>query len=350
MREIKIGSYKVGPAFPPFIVAEMSGNHGGSLEKALAIVKAAKEAGAHAVKLQTYTADTITIDKREDEFLITDKNSLWFGRNLYELYDEAHTPWEWHKPISQLCQKLGLIFFSTPFDETAIDFLEDLDVPCYKIASLEITDHGLLKKAAQTGKPLIVSTGGATLEEIQDAVEVVRKAGCKDLILLKCTSGYPAPPHELHLQTLPDLSKRCGVAVGLSDHTLGIGVAIASISFGACLIEKHVTLSRSEGSVDSAFSLEPEELQQLVVESQRAWEAIGQIHYGPTNSEKSSLLLRRSLYFMKDLKKGKQIHLGDIRSIRPAKGLPPKEYDRVIGRTTSKDVKRGDPVSWDVIK
>lgn len=350
LNDIAIDAHKIGPRHPPFIVAEISANHNQSLKRALQLVDAAKAAGVHAVKLQTYTADTITLDIHEGDFLIQDPKSLWAGRSLYDLYQEAYTPWEWHQEIFQYCRKIGLTVFSTPFDATAVDFLEKLQAPCYKIASLEIVDHALIKKAASTGKPLIMSTGGATRSEIEEAVNVARGTGCKEIILLKCTSTYPATPKDSHLRTLPHLAEDFAVHVGLSDHTLGIGAAIASIPFGSCLIEKHLTLSRSDGGLDAAFSLEPDEFKALVIESKRAWEALGTVHYGPTESEETSLTLRRSLYFVKDLKAGEVITDSHIRSIRPGKGLPPKELPHLIGLRVSQAVKRGDAVRWELIQ
>lgn len=350
MQEIVIESYKIGSEHPPFIIAEMSGNHKGSLEKALRLVDKAKESGVHALKLQTYTPDTITLDIREREFLITDQKSLWKGRNLYDLYQEAHTPWEWHKPIFDRCRELDIICFSTPFDETAVDFLEDLQVPCYKIASLEIVDHPLIRKVAKTGKPVIMSTGGSTLSEIAEAVEVAREAGCKDLILLKCTTAYPASPGDINLRTLPHLSSSFNALVGLSDHTLGLGVPIASVALGACVIEKHLTFSRAEGGVDSAFSLEPEEFKTLVEESKKAWQALGSIQYKPLPAEQTSLSHRPSLYFVEDLSSGSIVQPEHIRSVRPANGLHPKEFDKVIGLKLNKAIKKGMPVSWEVFK
>ncbi len=346
MQEVKIGSYKVGPAHPPFIVAELSANHNGSLKRALKTVEAVKKAGAHAIKLQTYTADTITLNLRTKEFMISDKKSLWFGKNLYDLYQEAYTPWEWHKTLFDHARKLGLIAFSTPFDETAVDFLETLHVPCYKIGSLEIVDLPLIKKVAATKKPLILSTGGATLAEIKAAVQVAREGGCKQLVLLKCTTAYPTQPKECHLRTLPDLAKKFGTLVGLSDHTMGICVPVASISLGAVLIEKHFTLSRADGGVDSAFSMEPEELKALVVETGKAWEALGNVHYGPLPAEKTSLSHRPSLFFSKDLKAGATVGIKDIVSVRPALGLPPKESEAICGLKLSAAVKKGTPVAW----
>lgn len=350
MKEILIGKHKIGPNQPPFVIAELSGNHNGSLEEALKLVVAAKEAGVPAIKLQTYTPDTITLPIKEREFFIDDPKSLWYGRSLYELYQEAHTPWEWHKPIFDRCRELDLICFSSPFDETAVDFLESLNVPCYKIASLEIVDLPLIRKAAATGKPLIISTGAATLTEIDEAVQAAKKGGCKDLILLKCTSAYPATPSDTHLRTIPNLIETFETLVGLSDHTVGIGIPLASIALGCCMIEKHLTLSRDKGGVDSAFSLEPHEFKLLVTESKRAWESLGTIHYGPLASEKVSFSHRPSLYFVKDLEAGQIVKPEDIRSVRPGKGLAPKEFEHVVGLELKVPVHFGTPVSWDHFK
>jgi len=350
MLEICIGAYKIGPNHPPFIVAEISGNHNGSLDRALEIVKVAKDAGAHAVKLQTYTADTITLDVREGDFCIRDEKSLWNGRNLYELYQEAYTPWEWHQPIFDYAKKLGLVAFSTPFDETAVDFLEKLNVPCYKIASLEIVDLPLIKKVAATGKPLIISVGVSSLAEIHDAVAVAREVGNKDIILLKCTSAYPAKPKDCHLRTIPHLASCFNTLVGLSDHTLGFGVPIASVALGACLIEKHLTLSRSDGGVDSGFSTEPDEFKILVEESRKAWESLGQICYLASDSEKTTLSHRPSLFFVQDLPPGTIVQPSHIRTVRPNSGLPPKEHDKVVGLQLKEAVKKGTPVKWDLFK
>lgn len=345
---ISIGSYLVGAGKPPFIVAELSGNHRGSYERLVKLVDAAHAAGAHAIKLQTYTPDTITLDIHTNEFMIHDPQSLWAGRSLYNLYQEAHTPREWHVPIFEHCRKLGITVFSTPFDETAVDFLEDLHVPCYKIASLEIVDLPLIRKAASTKKPLILSTGASTLDEIEEAVTAARDAGCKDLILLKCTAAYPAKSEDMNLRTIPDMAKKFGVDVGLSDHTLGIGVALASVALGSCLIEKHFTLNRSEGGVDSAFSMESHELKSLVIESKRAWEALGTISYEPLESEKGIGLNRPSIYFIEDIPAGTIVDAHHLRTVRPGKGLPPKEMDKLIGKKLLKDVKKGTPASWDL--
>ena len=349
MNHFLIGSRKIGAGEPPFIIAEMSGNHNQSLDRALAIVEAAATAGAHGIKLQTYTADTMTLNLSHGEFFIKDPKSLWEGRSLYELYEEAHTPWEWHKPIFDRARELGLIAFSTPFDATSVEFLESLEVPCYKIASFEIIDLPLIKQVAETGKPMIISTGMASIAEIDDAVRTARENGCKDLVLLKCTSNYPASPENSNLATLPHLKDLFGVQVGLSDHTLGVGVAIASVALGATVIEKHFTLDRSDGGVDAAFSLEPDELKQLVVETERAALALGQISYGPTDAERSSLQYRRSLYITKDLQAGDILSADNLRSIRPGHGLSPKNYNRVIGKSVNQDIQKGTPISWDYI-
>lgn len=350
MKEINIGSLVVGPSHPPVIVAEISGNHQHSLERVLQLIKMAKNAGVHAIKLQTYTPDTITLDIKGREFAIEDPDSLWKNRTLYELYQEAHLPWEWHRPIFDYCRQLGIEIFSTPFDETAVDFLETLQVPCYKIASPEIVDHALIRKVAQTGKPLILSTGASTLLEIGEAVVVAREAGCQQLILLKCTAAYPAQPKDIHLRTLFHLAQTFETFVGLSDHTLGIGVAIASIAFGACLIEKHFTLSRQEGGVDSAFSMEPLEFQSLVIEAKRAWEALGSIRYAPLPVERVTHSHRPSLYFIEDLPQGTIVQTQHIRTVRPGKGLAPKELSQIVGLTLRASVKKGTPVNWEIFK
>jgi N-acetylneuraminate synthase len=350
MKEIQIGTRKIGLSHPPFIVAELSGNHNRSLDRALLLVELAKKAGAHAVKLQTYTPDTITLDIKEGEFLIEDQESLWKNRNLYDLYREAHLPWEWHEAIFEYCHQLGIEVFSSPFDETAVDFLENLHVPCYKIASPEIVDHDLIRKVAQTGKPLIISTAASTLAEIGEAVAVARNVGCDQIILLKCTAAYPCPPKEVHLRTLPHLRECFDTLVGLSDHTMGIGVAIASIPLGACLIEKHFTAARKDGGVDSAFSMEPHELQALVEESNRAWEALGQIHYDPLYAERVTLSHRPSLYFVEDLVEGTIVQSQHVKSLRPGKGLSPKELPHILGLTLMRSVKKGTAVNWEVFK
>jgi len=331
----------------PFIIAEMSGNHNHSLERALEIVDAAADAGVDALKIQTYTADTITIDKRDGEFFIADPNSLWKGESLYSLYQKAYTPWEWHKPIFDRCKEKGIIGFSTPFDFTAVDFLEDLDVPFYKIASFENVDIPLIHKIAKTGKPIIASTGMASLAELSELVETAKANGCNDLTLLKCTSSYPATPAGSNLATIPHMKALFDCTVGLSDHTLGIGAAVASIAFGAMVIEKHFTLSRAEGGVDAAFSLEPHEMKQLVQEVNAAYEAIGSVHYGLTSQE--STKFRRSLYIVEDMKAGDVITEKNMRSIRPGFGLLPKYYDILLGKKVKCDVKRGTALTWDMI-
>lgn len=342
----KLGQYQIGIEHPPFIIAEMSGNHNQSIERAFEIVEAAAKAGAHAIKLQTYTADTMTLNIREGDFLIKDSKSLWNNRNLYELYQEAHTPWEWHKPIFEHARKHNIIPFSTPFDETAVDFLESLDVPFYKVASFEMTDLPLIRKIASTRKPIIVSTGMANLAELEDAVKTLRSSGCEDFVLLKCTSTYPATPENTNLMTIPHLRQLFQCEVGLSDHTMGVGVAVASIALGARVIEKHFTLSRADGGVDSAFSLEPDELRALVVETERAYLGLGRVSYGASAAEKKSLQFRRSLYIVNDLKPGQVVTRSDVRVIRPGFGLPPKHLDEVIGKRVREEVKRGTAVSW----
>jgi len=347
---IKIANRLIGRDHSPFIIAEMSGNHNQSLERALEIVEAAAKTGAHGLKLQTYTADTMTLDIKEGEFFINDPNSLWYGHSLYELYQQAHTPWEWHEPILKRCKELGIIGFSTPFDATAVDFLESLDVPCYKIASFENTDLPLIRKVASTGKPMIISTGMATVAELDETVRTAREAGCQDIILLKCTSTYPATPENTNLLTIPHLRELFDVQVGLSDHTMGIGAAVASVALGATVIEKHFTLRRDDGGVDAAFSMEPAEMAQLVIESERAWQALGQVYYGQTKAEKSSLAYRRSLYVVKDLKVGDVLAPDNLKTIRPGLGLPPKYYKVLLGQAVQRDLKRGTPITWDCLK
>lgn len=341
----------IGKTHKPFIIAEMSGNHNQSLERALKIVEAAAEAGVDALKLQTYTADTMTLDISGGEFIIEDKNSLWYGENLYNLYKKAYTPWEWHKPIFDKCKELGIIAFSTPFDATSVDYLEGLNVPCYKIASFENIDIPLLKKVAQTGKPVIMSTGMVTLEELTESVETLKNNGCKEIILLKCTSSYPASPENTNILTIPDMKQRFPYCeIGLSDHTMGIGVSVASVALGATVIEKHFTLSRADGGVDAAFSMEPEEMKQLVIETERAWQALGKVSYDLTEKEKASLKFRRSLYIIEDMKVGEVLSEKNLRAIRPGYGLPPKHYEDLLGKKVVKDVKKGTPVSWELVE
>jgi pseudaminic acid synthase len=347
--KIRIGGREVGKNVPPLIVAEMSGNHNQSLERALAIVEAAAKTGAHALKIQTYTPDTMTIDLDEREFHISDPKSLWAGASLYKLYGEASTPWEWHKAIFDRARKLGMIPFSTPFDDTAVDFLETLNVPCYKIASFENTDLPLIRRVAATGKPLIISTGMATVAELDETVRAAREAGCSDLILLKCTSTYPATAEDTNILTIPHLRELFGCEVGLSDHTMGVGVSIASVALGATIIEKHFTLNRADGGVDSTFSMEPAEMAQLVVEAERAWQALGDVSYGPTEAEKKSVLYRRSLYVVTDLKAGDVLTQDNVRAIRPGLGLATKYLGQVIGKTVKQDVKRGTALDWTLI-
>lgn len=346
---MKIGNREIGRGHAPFIIAEMSGNHNQSLQRALEIVEAAAKCGAHALKLQTYTRDTMTLDLDEREFYISDPNNLWAGTSLYKLYSEAYTPWEWHKPIFDRAHELGMIAFSTPFDDTAVDFLEDLDVPCYKIASFENNHLPLIRKVAATGKPMIISTGMATLGELDEAVQTACAAGCKELVLLKCTSTYPASPQNSNVTTIPHLRELFGCEVGLSDHTMGIGVAIAAAAHGATVIEKHFTLSRAEGGVDSAFSLEPQELRALVVETERAWQSLGRITYGPTEAEQKSLVYRRSLYIAQDMKAGDMLTPENLRIIRPGKGLQPRYYEQFLGKRVIRDVKKGEAVQWDFV-
>ncbi|WP_339136112.1 MAG: pseudaminic acid synthase [Candidatus Electrothrix sp. GW3-4] len=346
---ITIGNRKIGHTEKPFIIAEMSGNHNQSLDRALEIVEAAAKAGAHGLKIQTYTPDTMTLDLNEGEFHISDPDSLWAGKSLYELYGEAYTPWEWHSPIFDRARELGIIPFSTPFDETAVDFLENLDVPCYKIASFENTDLPLIRRVAATGKPLIISTGMATIAELDETVRAAREAGCNDLVLLKCTSTYPATADNTNILTIPHMRELFDCEVGLSDHTMGVGVSVASIALGATVIEKHFTLNRADGGVDSTFSLEPAEMAQLVTETERAWQSLGKITYGTTQSEEKSRMFRRSLYITKDLKAGDVLTKDNIRTIRPGHGLPPKCLELILGKQICRDVKRGTPLLWDCI-
>ncbi|MBN8553984.1 MAG: pseudaminic acid synthase [Deltaproteobacteria bacterium] len=348
-KNFRIAHFMVGKDHKPFIVAEMSGNHNQSLDRALAIVDAAAAAGAHALKIQTYTADTMTLNLKRDEFLIKDPKSLWNNRSLYDLYEEAHTPWAWHEPIFDRCKKYGMIGFSAPFDETAVDFLESLNVPCYKVASFEMTDLPLIQKIAATKKPIIISTGMANEKEISEAVRAAKNAGCENLILLKCTSTYPATPENTNLVTIPHMKKLYGCPIGLSDHTMGIGCSVASVALGAVMIEKHFTLKRSDGGVDSAFSLEPEEMKSLVIESERAFLGLGKIQQGPQAAEKPSLQFRRSLYIAKDMKAGEVFTKANLRKIRPGFGLAPKFYNDLLGKKVTKDVVMGTPVSSDLV-
>ncbi len=344
---VAIAGRRIGRDAPPFLIAEMSGNHNQSLQRALEIVEAAARAGAHALKIQTYTADTMTLDLDEGEFHI--EHPLWGGQSLYALYQQAYTPWEWHRPIFERARELGMLAFSTPFDETAVDFLEELDVPAYKIASFENTDLALIRKAAATGKPMIISTGMATVAELDESVRAARAAGCRGLVLLKCTSTYPATAENSNLLTLPHLRELFGCEVGLSDHTMGLGVSVAGVALGATVIEKHFTLRRADGGVDATFSLEPEEFTQLRVESERAWQALGQVRYGPSEAEKNSLMFRRSLYVVRDMRAGEAFSPDNLRAIRPGFGLAPGHIDILLGKRVAREVRAGTPASWDLV-
>lgn len=346
---IKIGNRCIGKNYKPFIIAEMSGNHNHSLERALHLVELAAEAGVDAVKLQTYTPDTITLDVHTGEFFITNEDDLWKGQSLYHLYEKAYTPWEWHQPIFDKCKELGLLAFSSPFDETAVDFLETLDVPAYKIASFENVDIPLIKKVANTGKPIIISTGMATAAELDEAVRAAKDEENDQIILLKCTSTYPATPENSNLATIPHMRELFGTEIGLSDHTMGTGVSVAAVALGATVIEKHFTTARADGGVDSAFSMEPHELKQLVADTERAWQSIGHVHYGPTEAEKPSLNNRRSLYIGEDMKAGDVFTVQNLRDVRPGLGLPTKYYDILLGKTIKVDAKKGMPVSWELV-
>lgn len=345
---ISIQQRTIGLQSEPFVIAEMSGNHNHSLERALDIVDAAANAGVHALKIQTYTPDTMTLDIDSGDFFVSDKGSLWNGSSLYELYGEAYTPWEWHAAIFERSRERGLIAFSTPFDATSVDFLESLNVPCYKIASFENTDLPLIRRVAATGKPMIISTGMATVAELDETVRTARAAGCSELVLLKCTSTYPAAPANSNILTIPHLRELFGCEVGLSDHTMGVGVGVASVALGATVIEKHFTLARADGGVDSAFSLEPTEMAALVVETRRAWQALGRVAYGPTEAERPSLKFRRSLFITADVRAGDVLTADNVRSIRPGTGLPAKYLDQIIGRSVARSAVRGTPVSWDL--
>ena len=347
---ITIAGREIGPHTRPYLIAEMSGNHNRSLERALAIVDAAAAAGADAIKLQTYTADTMTLDSSAPGFVIDDPTSLWAGQRLHDLYAQAATPWDWHAPLMERARAHGLHCFSTPFDASAVDFLEQLDAPAYKIASFECTDLALIRRVATTGKPLIISTGMASLAEIDDAVRAARAAGNEQLVLLKCTSTYPASPANTNLRTLPALHAAFGTEVGLSDHTMGHGAAIASVALGACVIEKHFTLRRADGGVDSAFSLEPAEFAQLRVESERAWAALGEVSFGTSAPEQGSLQFRRSLYIVKPVRAGERLSADNVRAIRPGFGLAPKHLNQVLGSRLSVDASAGTPLSWDLLR
>jgi len=346
----KIQDTIISPDHKPFVIAEMSGNHNQSLERAFEIVDAAAEAGANALKLQTYTADTITFNGTSDEFVIKDQNSLWKNQNLHKLYQMAYTPWEWHKPIFDRAKAHGMLAFSSPFDTKAVDFLESLNVPCFKIASFENTDHILLKKVAQTGKPIIMSTGVASIADIQESVGILRKNGCKDLVLLKCTSTYPATPESTNLLTIPHMAALFDCQIGLSDHTMGIGAGIAAVALGARVLEKHFTLRRADGGVDSSFSLEPEELKNLVVESERAFLAMGKVNYILSEKEQKSFQYKRSLYVIEPMKSGEVFSELNVRSIRPSNGLHTRYYEEILGKTATQDIEAGTALSWGLVK
>jgi len=346
-RHVTINGRRIGPGEPPYIVAEMSGNHNGEIARALALIDAAKAAGADAVKLQTYTADTITIDYDGPEFRV--HGGLWDGRRLYELYQEAHTPWDWHAELFAHARKIGIDIFSSPFDPTAVELLESLDAPAYKIASFELIDIPLIEKCARTGKPLVMSTGLASPQEITEAVAAAKAAGSGGVILLHCTSAYPAPMADMNLRTLQHLAQQHDVVVGLSDHTLGVTASIAAVALGACFIEKHFTLSRAEGGVDSDFSLEPHELERLVKESRDAWLALGEVRYDEVPSEAASRDHRRSLYVVADVAAGEALTSANVRSIRPGYGLPPKHLPEVLSRKATRALRRGEPLDWSMV-
>ena len=345
---IEIAGRQIGPNHPPYVIAELSANHNGRLETALAIIEAAQRAGVDAVKLQTYRPDTITLDSEAEDFLI--KGGLWHGRTLYDLYEEAHTPWDWHKPLFDHARALGITIFSSPFDTTAVDLLEDLNAPAYKIASFEAVDLPLIRYVAATGKPMIISTGMADADEIAEAIVAAREGGCRELAILHCVSGYPAPAEDYNLRTIPDMIARFGLVTGLSDHTLDNTTAIASVALGASLIEKHFTLDRSGGGPDDSFSLEPAEMAALCRDARTAWSALGRIDYGRKSSEQGNVQFRRSLYFVKDLKAGEVITPDAVRSVRPGYGLPPKLMDQVVGRRVARDVPANTAVTEDAVR
>ncbi len=347
MQEIKIAGRPIGTAYFPYVIAELSANHNGKLETALRIIEEAKKAGADAVKLQTYKPDTITLNCDSEDFKI--KGGLWDGRTLYGLYEEAHMPWDWHKPLFDRARELGITIFSSPFDNTAIDLLEDLNAPAYKIASFEAVDLPLIKYAASTGKPMIISTGMADAEEIAEAIEAAREGGCRELAVLHCVSGYPAPPEDYNLRTIPDMIERFGLVTGLSDHTLDNTTAIASVAVGASIIEKHFTLDRSGGGPDDSFSLEPADLAALCQGAKAAWSALGCVDYGRKSSEQSNVKFRRSLYFVKDMKAGDLITPDCLKSVRPGYGLPPRFYEQMLGKSVQLDIKKGTPAHFDLV-
>jgi pseudaminic acid synthase len=347
---ISIAGRQIGTHARPYLIAEMSGNHNQSIDRALAIVDAAAEAGADAVKLQTYTAQTMTLQLSTPGFIVNDPSSLWCGRQLYDLYKEAHTPWEWHKPIMDRARHHGMECFSTPFDASAVDFLESLGVSAYKIASFECTDLPLIRKVASTGKPMLISVGMASLAEIDNAVTTARHGGCRDLVLLKCTSTYPATPENTNVRTIAHMQGAFGCDVGLSDHTMGLGAAIAAIALGAVLIEKHFTTCRADGGVDAAFSMEPHEFKALRDESERAWQSLGQIQYGISQIERKSLQFRRSLYVVENISTGERLTQKNVRAIRPGLGMPPEHLEHVLGLTAVRDIPRGTPLDWHLLK
>lgn len=349
MQDIRINKVVIGTEHEPFMIAEISGNHNQSLEKAIKIIDAAADSGAHAVKLQTYTADTLTINVDHGEFFISDSKSLWKGRSLYDLYEEAHTPWEWHKALFDRAKERGMLCFSTPFDETAVDFLESLDMPVYKIASFENNHIPLLKKIAATGKPVIMSTGISTLADIALAVQTLRSNGCKDIVLLKCTSTYPATPENTNIRTIPHMAQMFNCHVGLSDHTMGVGVAIGAVAMGARVIEKHFTIDRSEGGVDSTFSMEPAEFRTLVDETKKAFQSLGEVTYGILPEELKSLTFKRSLYIVEDMSEGEILTKKNLRIIRPGLGLAPKYLEQMLGKKINCNVKKGTALTFDLI-
>ncbi len=342
MQEIKIAGRPIGNDHNPYVIAELSANHNGQIETALRLIEEAKKAGADAVKLQTYKPDTITLNCESDDFKIT--GGLWDGRSLYDLYEEAHMPWEWHKPLFERARDLCITIFSSPFDKTAIDLLEDLNAPAYKIASFEAVDLPLIKYAASTGKPMVISTGMADADEIAEAIEAAREGGCKELAILHCVSGYPAPEEDYNLYTIPDMINRFGLVTGLSDHTLGNATAIASVGLGASIIEKHFTLDRRAGGPDDSFSIEPSELLSLCVDTKKAWKALGKVDYGTKSSEKNNKKFRRSIYAVKDIKKGDKISSSNIKIVRPGYGLEPKYYEEILGKIVNIDIKFGTAI------
>lgn len=345
---IEIEGRRISADSPPYVIAEVSANHNGSLETALALIEVARDAGADAVKLQTYKPDTITLDSDAPEFRI--QGGLWDGRTLFDLYAEAHMPWDWHAPLFARARELGITLFSSPFDPTAIDLLESLEAPAYKIASFEAVDTPLIRYAARTGKPLIISTGMANEVEIQAAIDAARAGGCEQVAVLHCVSGYPAPADEYNLRTLPDMAHRFGLVTGISDHTLDNTTAIAAVALGASIIEKHFTLDRTGGGPDDSFSLEPRELAELCASARTAWEALGTVNYDRKPSELGNIMFRRSLYFVRDIAKGETVRPEDVRSVRPGYGLPPNQFDRIINRRARQDISRFTPVTLDAVE